>query len=72
MYIKLLNSLQNGMQYLIYKTDDRLVDKSIDLLSCQIVYEGVSKSFRTGCLERELQVVHLSLSAIVSLFCEPV
>jgi len=24
------------------------------------IYEGVSKSFRTGCLERELQMVQLS------------
>jgi hypothetical protein len=25
-----------------------------------ITYEGVSKSFRTGCLERELQMLELS------------
>jgi hypothetical protein len=25
-----------------------------------IIYEGVYKSFRTGCLERELQMVELS------------
>jgi len=36
-------------------------------------YEGVSKSFRTGRLERELQMVQLSaLGAVVSLFCESV
>jgi hypothetical protein len=36
-------------------------------------YEGVSKSFRTGPLERELQMVQLSaLGAVVSLFCESV
>jgi len=35
-------------------------------------YEDVSKSFRTGTLERELQMVHLSLVAVVSLFCESV
>jgi hypothetical protein len=40
------------------------------------VYEGVSKSFRTGHLERELQMVQLSATrckvqgAVVSLFCE--
>jgi hypothetical protein len=27
---------------------------------CNLIYEGVSKSFRTGRLERELQMVHLS------------
>jgi hypothetical protein len=33
-------------------------------------YEGVSKSFRTGRLERELQMVQLSAtSAVVSLCC---
>jgi hypothetical protein len=33
-------------------------------------YEGVSKSFWTGSLERELQMVQLSAtSAVVSLFC---
>jgi hypothetical protein len=35
-------------------------------------YEGVYKSFRTGRLERELQMVQLSLDAVVSLFCESV
>jgi hypothetical protein len=25
-----------------------------------VIYEGVSRSFRTGCLERELQMVQLS------------
>jgi hypothetical protein len=36
-------------------------------------YEGVSKSFRIGRLERELQMVQLSaLEAVVSLFCESV
>jgi hypothetical protein len=34
-------------------------------------YEGVSKSFRTGRLEPELQMVQ-PLGAIVWLFCEPV
>jgi hypothetical protein len=33
-----------------------------------ITYESVSKSFRTGRLERELQMV----DALVSLFCESV
>jgi hypothetical protein len=33
------------------------------------LYEGVFKSFRTVRLERELQIVHLS---VVSLFCESV
>jgi hypothetical protein len=28
--------------------------------SHRLIYEGVSKSFRTGCLERELQMVQLS------------
>jgi len=37
------------------------------------VYEDVSKSFRTGRLERELQMVQLlALGAVVSLFCESV
>jgi hypothetical protein len=35
-------------------------------------YEGVSKSFRTVRLQRELQMVQLSLGAVVSLFCESV
>jgi len=35
------------------------------------IYKGVSKSFWTGCLEQELQMVNsLPLSAVVSLFCE--
>jgi len=34
---------------------------------------GVSESFRTGRLERELQMVQLSpLGAVVLLFCESV
>jgi hypothetical protein len=39
------------------------------------IHEAVPKSFRTGRLERELQVVQLSatpLGAVVSLFCESV
>jgi hypothetical protein len=28
------------------------------------MYEGVSKSFRTGCLERELQMVQLSANRL--------
>jgi hypothetical protein len=37
------------------------------------LYEGVSKSFRTDCLEQELQMVQpLPLGAIISLFCESV
>jgi hypothetical protein len=28
------------------------------------MYEGVSKSYRTGCLERELQMVHLSATIL--------
>jgi len=37
-------------------------------------YEGVSKNFRTGRLEREVQMVQLSLplGADVPLFCESV
>jgi hypothetical protein len=36
-------------------------------------YEGISKSFRTGRLERELQMVQfLPIGAVVSLFCESV
>jgi hypothetical protein len=35
-------------------------------------YEGVSKSFRTGRLARELQMVQLSLGVVVSLFYESV
>jgi hypothetical protein len=38
----------------------------------KFVYEGVTKSFRNGNLERELQMVQLSLGAVVSLFCESV
>jgi hypothetical protein len=38
----------------------------------QKLYEGVPKSFRTRRLERELQMVQLSLCAVVSLFCESV
>jgi len=34
--------------------------------------EGISKSFRIGRLERELQMVQLPLGAVVSLFCESV
>jgi hypothetical protein len=42
-------------------------------ISCFVIYEGVSKSFRTGRVERELQTVQLSaLDAVVSLFCESV
>jgi len=29
------------------------------------VYESVSKSFRTGCLERELQMVQLSATRCI-------
>jgi hypothetical protein len=36
------------------------------------MYEGVSKSFRTGRLERELQMVQLPLGVIVPLFNESV
>jgi hypothetical protein len=47
-----------------------------DIFTCRIrvaVYEGVSKSFRTGGLERELLMVELSaFSADVSLFVESV
>jgi hypothetical protein len=43
---------------------------------CQSTNEGVSKIFRTGHLERELQMVHLSATryscVVVSLFCESV
>jgi len=28
--------------------------------TCQNIYEGISESFRTGCLEQELQMVRLS------------
>jgi len=35
-------------------------------------YESVSKSFRTGRLGREIQMVQLPLDAVVSLFCESV
>jgi len=36
-------------------------------------YDGVHKSFQTGCLEWEVQMVSfLPLGAIVSLFCESV
>jgi hypothetical protein len=35
-----------------------------------VTYEGETKSFRTGRLERELQMVQLSV--FVSLFCETV
>jgi len=35
-------------------------------------YEGISKSFRTGRLELELQMVQLSLGAVISLYCESV
>jgi len=38
-----------------------------------ITNEGVSKSFRTGRLERELEMYSsLPLGAVVSLFCESV
>jgi hypothetical protein len=45
-----------------------------DVLRCgsSFVYEGVSKSFRNGRLERELRMVQLTLGAVVSLFCESV
>jgi hypothetical protein len=36
------------------------------------IYKVVTKSFRTGRLEREMQMVQLSLDAVVSLFCESV
>jgi hypothetical protein len=34
-------------------------------------YEGVSKSFRTGCVERELQIVQLSASrcSYIAILC---
>jgi len=35
-----------------------------------VEFEGVSKSLRTGRLERELQIVQLSLGAVVSVLCE--
>jgi hypothetical protein len=35
-------------------------------------YEGVSKGVWTGLLEQKLQMVQLSGSAVVSLFCESV
>jgi len=34
------------------------------------MYESIFKSFRTGRLERELQMVQLPLGAVISLFCE--
>jgi len=37
------------------------------------LYVGVTKSFRTGRLERELQMIQLSAttcSSVLSLFCE--
>jgi hypothetical protein len=37
-----------------------------------VSYEVVTKRFRTGRLELELQMVQLSLGAVVSLFCESV
>jgi hypothetical protein len=35
-------------------------------------YKGVFKSFQTGCLERELQMVQLPLGAVLLQFCESV
>jgi hypothetical protein len=47
--------------------------KIIWISQCRI-YDGVSKSFRTGHLERELQMIYssLPLGAVISLFCESV
>jgi hypothetical protein len=45
----------------------------IPIIVCSPIYEGVAKSFRTGRLERKLQMVQsVSLGAVVSLFCESV
>jgi len=46
----------------------KLYDNSLGLC----MYDGVSRSFRTRRLERELQMVQLPLGAVVSLFCESV
>jgi len=43
------------------------------MLYYSTVYEGVSKSFRTGLLERELKMISsLSLVTVVSLFSQSV
>jgi len=49
-----------------------LIWRSVSKFLHGVICEGVSKSFRTGRLERELQMVQLSLpiGAVVLLFCE--
>jgi hypothetical protein len=55
------------------KVQLRLLYGSLPTFSVVAIYEGVSKSFRTGCLERELKMVSsLPLGAVLSLFCESV
>jgi len=42
------------------------------IINAILMNQVVSESFRTGHLERELQMVQLPLGAAVSLFCESV
>jgi hypothetical protein len=54
------NASENLVEYM--KGRDHLGDLRI---RGRIIYEGVSKSFRTGRLERELKVVHLSATRCI-------
>jgi hypothetical protein len=62
------------METLIEKSflRDLVIEDGIILKHVLQEYEGVSKIFRNGRLERELQMVQLPLGAVVSLFCESV
>jgi len=57
-----------------FKNLDRIAPPPTYILIHMWTYEAVSKSFRTGRLERELQKVQLSATrcAVVSLFYESV
>jgi hypothetical protein len=59
----------------VYKMHFRRVERASVNNFCvgSTMYESVSKSFRTGRLERELQMVSSTpLGVVVSLFCESV
>jgi hypothetical protein len=60
------------MIYIILLSSILYIIPSASIFLLALHLEGVTKSFRTGLLERELQMVQLPLYAVVSLFCESV
>jgi hypothetical protein len=54
------SSLKYVAMIILYDTKHRSLPQHIDVYVTVCTYEGVSKSFRTGRLERELQTVQLS------------